>query len=121
MNNQATKQVKKARNPTGKGGFGDHPENQSPGGWSSKNTFSYQMNRFKNMTVEEFRTWPENNPEDIRTMAEELAFQRVFSSRIDLNNFKEVANRTEGMPKMEIENSGSLDLLHIYKPEKNKV
>ena len=37
------------RNPTGKGGFGDHPENRNPGGWNPDFTFSYQYRRFLNM------------------------------------------------------------------------
>lgn len=104
-------QVKHIPNPTGKGGFKDHPENRADGKWDSKNTFSYQINRFKNMPVKEFLAWPETTPEDVRTMAEELAWKRVFESRKSLKDFKEVANRTEGMPKQSIE--GKFDGLGI--------
>jgi hypothetical protein len=96
-------QVKHIPNPTGKGGFKDHPENRADGKWDSKNTFSYQINRFKNMPVKEFLAWPTITSEDIRTMAEELAWKRVFESRKSLKDFKEIANRTEGMPKQSIE------------------
>ena len=98
-----TKQVNMVRNPTGKGGFGDHPENRSPGGWKKENSFSYQMNRFKNMTVDDFLKWLKENPKDTRTMAEELAYARVFKARESLMEFKEVADRTEGKPIQKIE------------------
>jgi hypothetical protein len=102
-----TQQDKTAPNPTGKGGFGDHPENRSPGGWKPENTFSYQLNRFKNMTVSEFKKWQDANPEETRTMAEELAFKRILEARKYLKDFQEVANRTEGMPKQTTENIGA--------------
>ena len=95
----------KNTNPTGKGGFGDHPENRNPGGWDPQNTFSYQLNRFKNMDVSEFKAWKDKHP--IRTMAEELAYNRILESRTDLKNFQEVANRTEGMPKQSIDQSNT--------------
>ena len=40
-------------NPTGKGGFGDHPENRNPGGWRPEYTPSYQYRRFMNMDSDE--------------------------------------------------------------------
>ncbi len=83
-------------NPTGKGGFRDHPEHRNNGTWDVRKSFTYQMNKFKNMTVSEFLKWPDNCPNDIRTVAEDLAYQRVFNARKDLMEFKEVADRTEG-------------------------
>lgn len=90
-------------NPNGVGGFGDHPEHQSPGGWNPKHTFSYQMNRFKAMTINELEEWNKNTPKNIRTVAEDLAFRRVFNALTKLEEFKEVADRTEGKPKQRVE------------------
>jgi hypothetical protein len=95
-------------NPTGKGGFGEHPENRSPGGWKPENTFSYQMNRFKAMTLTELEDWNKNTSKDKRTVAEDLAFRRIFNSQNKLDEFKEVANRTEGMPKQEVKTDGEM-------------
>jgi hypothetical protein len=39
-------------------------------------------------------------------MAASLAYERVLKGRIDLKEFQEVANRTEGMPKTSLELSG---------------
>ena len=94
-----SKQVDKNVNPTGKGGFGDHPENRSNGRWSKDNSFSYWMNFFKHLTVKDFKEYEKTKPEDERTMAESLAYARVFRSRNELAEFQVVANRTEGMPR----------------------
>lgn len=85
-------------NPTGKGGFGDHPENRGTGTWNSEMTFSYQYKKFMNMEIEEFKKWKEKNPK--RTMVQELAWNAVLSARNGNRSDRlEIANRTEGMPK----------------------
>ena len=93
---QVFKTPPELRNPDGKGGFGDNPQNRSNGTWDSKNTFSFQMNRFKNMTISELDFWNKNTPKEIRTVAEDLAFHRVFNAQKDLKEFEVVADRTEG-------------------------
>jgi len=82
-------------NPTGKGGFADHPELRSPGGWKKENTFSWQMNRFKNMTQEELVAWGKT-PEKKRLVVEQMAFVRITKAMLDLEEFKVVADRSEG-------------------------
>jgi len=83
-------------NPTGKGGFGDHPENRNPGGWKPEYTYSYQCRRFMNMTVEEFKNWINITPEKERTMIEEQAYNAVLKARTKLDYLKEQNDRTEG-------------------------
>lgn len=100
-----SKQVRKAPNPTGKGGFAERPEDRSSGHWDSKNTFSYQMNKFKNMTVKEFMEYEQTHPDSERTVAESLAYARVAKARKDLREFEVVANRTEGMPKFSVDHT----------------
>ena len=85
-------------NPTGKGGFGDNPQNRSNGRWSKENSFSYWLNFFKNLTVAELKEWLDNNPENVRTVAANLAYARVAKSVKSLKEFQEVANRSEGLP-----------------------
>lgn len=82
------------RNPTGKGGFGDHPENRNPGGWKPEFTFSYQYRRFLNMNTDEFEKWIENNPN--RTVVEDAAYSAVKTAKDDLKNRIEITDRTEG-------------------------
>jgi hypothetical protein len=93
---QATNLVKDMnRNPTGKGGFGDRPQDISPGGWKKENVFSYQFKRFMNMSETEFREFAKT-PKDTMTMAERLAYTRVLHADKSLADFKEIADRTEG-------------------------
>lgn len=87
-------------NPTGKGGFQERMEDiNRSGNWNPRNTFKYQMNRFKNMTIQELQDWNRDCGKDIRTVAEDLAFNAVMKAREKIDYFKELSNRTEGMPK----------------------
>jgi hypothetical protein len=110
MKAEASKQVTppELRNPNGKGGFKDHPENRSDGRWDKDNSFSYWFNYFKSLSVEDFKKYETTKTDKERSMAETLAYARVFKARSDLKEFQEVANRTEGMPKQPIEHSGEI-------------
>jgi len=100
----ATKQVKDMnRNPTGKGGFSDYPQHRNDGAWKKTETFRYWFGVFKDMTVEELKTWEEDNPESKRSVASSLAYTRIVKAKKDIREFQEVANRSEGMPKQVIE------------------
>lgn len=101
------------RNPEGRGGFGDHPEHSNPGGRpKNAQSFSYWYGVFKNMSVAELKRWQSENPEDTRTVAADLAYRRIFNSQKDLKEFQEVADRSEGKPKMvaEIEHTGKINI-----------
>lgn len=97
MTEQTTPQVNKAPNPTGKGGFGDHPENRNPGGWKKEQNITSRMNFFGRMSEEEALAWCKDNPNP--TIFETIALNRVLSARKKLDESVFVANRTEGMPK----------------------
>lgn len=88
-------------NPTGKGGFGDNPQNRNPGGWKKENTISYQYHRFMNMTPDELREWSKT-PNSERTVAMDLAYNRVLEARKSLQDVKEITDRTEGKPAQTI-------------------
>ena len=40
---KTTDQVRKAPNPTGKGGFADNPQNRNPGGWRKEDTPRFKL------------------------------------------------------------------------------
>lgn len=82
-------------NPTGKGGFGDHPENRSDGGWKKENVFSYQYRRFMSMTIKEWVDFISSPPEDM-TVVEQLAIKAVQRAKNSLPDVKEITDRTEG-------------------------
>ena len=95
--NQVSKSSNKNTNPTGKGGFRDHPELiNARGRPKNQESFTYWMNFFKNLTRVEFLKWLNAHPG--RTVAADLAYVRVKKARDNLKEFHEVANRTEGMP-----------------------
>jgi len=99
------------RNPSGKGGFGDRPEDiNHEGRPKNRESFVYWMNYFKNLTVSDFLMWSKNNPEDNRTVTADIAYMRVLNSRKELADFIEVANRTEGKPRQAVEIKGNLDM-----------
>ncbi len=82
-------------NPTGKGGFGDNPQNRNPGGWKKEMVFSYQYRRFMNMTVAEIEEYSKL-PKENRTVVEDLAYNRVIAAKKSLPDVKEMTDRTEG-------------------------
>lgn len=86
---------KKPPNPTGKGGFGDNPENRNPGGWKPTMVFSYQYRRFMNMSVDELKEYSKL-PDKERTVVEDLAYSRVLAAKKSLPDVKEITDRTEG-------------------------
>lgn len=87
------------RNPTGKGGFGDHPENRNPGGWNKDEAISYQYNLLMRMTPEELTEFTPS------TVAQKIAWQRLTSalSKEGLMDTKEVTDRTEGKAPQSID------------------
>lgn len=97
-----TQQVPTPPNPTGKGGFGDHPENRSPGGWKPEVTMSYQYKRFMNMPQVEFDTWLAKS-KDTMTVVEHLAYKRVLEAKRSLPDIREITDRTEGKAPQSID------------------
>lgn len=87
-------------NPTGKGGFGDNPQNRSNGKWKKENSVSYQYNRMLAMTPEEFKKFePTTNAEAIAKRRIERAIRDDDES---LKETKEITDRTEGRAKQDI-------------------
>lgn len=90
-------------NPTGNGGFGDNPQNRSDGRWGKDNSFSYWMNYFKSLTVDELKAWDEKVPDSEKSVAAALAYARVIKAQLDTKEFIIVAERTEGRPQQSVD------------------
>jgi hypothetical protein len=90
------------RNPTGSGGFVDHPEHRNPGGWKKEDSIPYQMNFLIRMTLEDLETWARDNKKTM-TMAQAIAYKRVVAALDSLPDQKEVTDRTSGKAKETIE------------------
>lgn len=101
---KTTKQVKTPPNPTGKGGFADHPENRSDGGWKKEDSISYQYNLIMRLSPKELASF---KPE---TVAQKIALRRIKAAITEygLNDTKEITDRTEGKPKQSIDFDGRL-------------
>lgn len=81
------------RNPTGKGGFGDNPQNRNPGGWDKTQSISYQYNRIGRMSDQEIAAFkPENQFQSIALSRVKAAKDKKFG----LPDSKEITDRTEG-------------------------
>lgn len=90
------------RNPDGKGGFADNPQNRNPGGWKKEDSIPYQMNRFMRMTNKELDEWYKTNS-DTMTVAQAIALNALKRSLTSLPDQKEVTDRTSGKAKETIE------------------
>lgn len=78
------------RNPEGKGGFGDNPQNRSDGRWKKENSISYNYNLFLAMSEEEFAEFIP------KTKAQRIAYNRIKDAEDSLNDTKEITDRIEG-------------------------
>lgn len=105
MSDISTQQEKKKGNPNPSPStrFGAENANpQSPGGWKKENTISYQYHRFLNMSPEELEEWS-HTPKKERTVAMDIAYNRVLASRVSLPDVKEITDRTEGKPRQSVD------------------
>ncbi len=100
--------MKKAPNPTGKGGFGDHPENRASGFWSKENSVPYWQKNFLKMSYEEFENWLKNNPE--HTTAQRIAHESITKRGKNFKYHKDLIDRTSGTPTQHIEQNTTVDL-----------
>lgn len=98
-------------NPTGKGGLQDRPQDINYGGRpKNAESITYWHNFFLKVTVEDFKVWLDNNPENTRTMACELAYTAAVRARKDLKYLVEITDRTEGKSKQSIKHEGDLNI-----------
>lgn len=84
-------------NPTGKGGFGENPENRNPGGWCKETSIPYLQNKFGRMEFEEFENYEPKTP------FEKAAYEAVKKSWEELGYLKEVTDRTSGKAEQSID------------------
>lgn len=93
--NKSDNITKQVGNPTGKGGFGDHPENINRQGLSlTQNYISHWYRRFLDMPTSEFKKWESENPD--APVAAMLAYAGIVEARNRIKSRIEVTDRTEG-------------------------
>lgn len=88
------------RNPTGKGGFQERPQDRSDGRWKAEDSISFQYNKLMRMSPEQLI---EFKPE---TVAQDIAKSRIQAARdkkFGLADTKEISDRTEGKAPQSID------------------
>jgi len=97
------------RNPTGKGGFKERPQDMNRSGrWKKEDSISYNYNMLIRLSVAQFKIWQTKHPEKVRTVAQEIAYQAVFKARDDIKYLEEITDRTEGKAPQTISHEGNL-------------
>ena len=108
--NKTTDQVT-APNPTGKGGFGDHPENRNPGGWKKEDTPRFKLEQMMKMSFEEL--------EKVATDKEAPLFERKMAKCLADGNWKEIREmiaEVYGTPKSSVDvTSGGQQIQTVVK------
>lgn len=86
------------RNPTGKGGFGDNPQNRNPGGWRKEDTPRYKLEKMMKLSHKELQDFAldEDNPLFDRKIAK-------FIADGDWKTIKDMVAEVYGTPKQTIE------------------
>ena len=104
-------------NPTGKGGFGDNPQNRGTGIWRSEDSISFQYKKLIKLTVEEFNKWKKEHPKKERTMAQDIAYKAVMEAKKDLPYLKELTDRTEGKVPQSIDMTSKGERFSLFDDE----
>jgi hypothetical protein len=100
-------------NPSGKGGFGDNPQNKADGRWSKDTSISYWYNHLIRLDINEFESFEPS------TMAQQLAYKAIIESKDELNYLKEVTDRTEGKASQSTDiTSGGEKITNVAPPIK---
>lgn len=81
-------------NPTGKGGFADHPENRNPGGWRKSDTPRFKLEQMMKLSEEQLKDVAENKDAPY--------FERKLATAIKKGDWKvirEMIAEVYGQPK----------------------
>jgi len=94
-------------NPTGKGGFGDNPQNKANGRWKKEDSISYNYNHLLSLSLNELK---EYKPV---TVAQKIAYEAIKEASSELLYLKEVTDRTEGKAPQAIDHTSGGEKVNI--------
>lgn len=101
----------KRGNPTGKGGFGDNPQNRANGRWTKETSIPYLQNVFGRMPIAEFEAYIPQTP------FEQAAYNAVQKAKQNLAFLVEVTDRTSGKAQQHIDHTSDGDKIRIILPD----
>lgn len=85
-------------NPTGKGGFGDNPQNRNPGGWVKTDTPRFKLERMMKLSEPELKAVADDKTAPY--------FERKLAGAIhkaDWKVIREMTDQVYGQPKQTID------------------
>lgn len=106
-----SKQVKRVPNPTGKGGFRDHPELRNDRGLIKTPTF--WINHYGEKTPEEVLYALKEKPKSEKTMFEEIALAHLVGGRTNPSERKDLINRIDGMPQQKTDITSNGETINV--------
>lgn len=89
-------------------GFHTNPERRSDGRWKKEDSISYNYNLFLAMNELEFNDYTPT------TKAQRIAYNRVKASEDNLNDAKEITDRTEGKAPQSIDMTSKGESINPY-------
>lgn len=98
MTDKTTDQDRKVPNPTGKGGFGDNPQNRNPGGWRKQDTPRFKLEKMMNLSMKDL--------EEIVRDEDAPLFERKLAKAIvedDWKTYREMMHEVYGTPKQSVD------------------
>lgn len=89
---------KKAPNPTGKGGFGDNPQNRNPGGWKKTDSLRFKIEQASYLDNDELQAIVDDQQE--ATLLRKFAEATLDA---DWKMIKEITEMLYGKPKESVD------------------
>lgn len=98
MANSTSNQDKHIPNPTGKGGFGDNPQNRSSGHWKKEDTPRFKLEKMMNLSIKDLEVIVRD--EDAPLFERKLAKAIVED---DWKTYREMMHEVYGTPKQSVD------------------
>ena len=86
------------RNPEGKGGFGDNPQNRNPGGWRKQDTPRFKLEKMMSLSIKDL--------EEIVRDEDAPLFERKLAKAVvenDWKTYREMMHEVYGTPKQSVD------------------
>lgn len=107
---KTTDQVRTPPNPSGKGGFGDNPQNRNPGGWKKEDTPRFKLEQMMKLSGQELTAIVDDSS---RPLFEQKLAQAIVDGKWMV--IKEMIQEVYGKPKETVDLSNPDGTLSAYR------